>query len=326
MEERISVIVPVYNVEKYLDRCIKSICGQTYKNLEIILVDDGSTDLSGMICDDQKKSDQRIRVIHKKNGGLSDARNAGLEIATGDYIGFVDSDDWIESDMYDSLLTAVKEHNVRLAITGINRIYDNGYEIDQFTRKMPIEYVGTDIIRRYLLQDSFSTAAWDKLYHRSLFKNRRFPKGKLYEDAPVIFDILCEIEKAIVLGKPHYHYFQRSDSICGQAFSEKKMDHYEFSKDIQRRVKEEYPTLSKEADVFLGCKLCELIYSLKESTNSELFKNEEEIIKRDFKKVKNSVIFNPEVPKILRMKAALVVLCMTDIYIKVKSKRVKKGN
>lgn len=321
----ISIIVPVYNVELYLKRCVESIINQSYTNLEIILVDDGSTDNSSIICDELKNIDERIRVIHKKNGGLSDARNAGIEIAKGEYIGFVDSDDWIEHDMFESLLLELEKSGAGVAVTGINRIYDNGYNVNQFIRDKIEIYEGKEIIRHYLQQDSFSTAAWDKLYRKELFKERRFPVGKLFEDAPVIYDILCNISKVVVIGKPHYHYFQRANSICGLSFSERKMDHYYFSKEIWMDVLVKYPDLKKEANIFWGCKLCELIFSLEESGNKLEFRKEKRILYNDFKNVWTFVVLQPIVPRIMRIKGIFSVTNTTILYIKIKSMLVKKG-
>ena len=321
----ISIIVPVYNVELYLKRCVESIINQSYKNLEIILVDDGSTDNSSSICDELKNSDERIRVIHKKNGGLSDARNVGIEIAKGDYIGFVDSDDWIEPDMFENLKLEMENSGACLAVTGINRIYDNGYSVNQFTREKIQIYEGKDIIKHYLEQNFFSTAAWDKLYRKELFEKRRFPVGKLFEDAPVIYDILCNIKKVVNIGKPHYHYFQRANSICGLSFSERKMDHYYFSKDIWRDALVRYPDLKKQANIFLGCKLCELIFSIEESTNRVDFKKYKKMIYKDFKKVWILVVLQPTVPKIMRIKGIFAIADVARVYIKVKDILVKKG-
>lgn len=321
----ISIIVPVYNVELYLKRCVESIINQSYTNLEIILVDDGSTDNSSIICDELKNIDKRIRVIHKKNGGLSDARNAGIEIAKGKYIGFVDSDDWIEKDMYESLLFELENNGADLAVTGINRIYDNGYNVNQFIRNKIEIYEGKEIIRHYLQQDSFSTAAWDKLYKKEIFQDRRFPVGKLFEDAPVIYDILSNISKVVVVGKPHYNYFQRDSSICGLSFSDRKMDHYYFSKEIWMDALVRYPDLKKEANIFWGCKLCELIFSLEESENRLEFNKYKKIFYNDFKKVWTFVVLQQIVPKIMRIKGLFAIMNITRVYIKVKDLLVKKG-
>ncbi|MDO4276034.1 MAG: glycosyltransferase family 2 protein [Eubacteriales bacterium] len=320
----ISVIVPVYNVAAYLDRCVESIINQMYADLEIILVDDGSPDNCGEMCDEWAKKDGRIKIIHKKNGGLSDARNAGLDIATGQYIGFVDSDDWIEPDMYQDLLGAIEQENTELAVTGIKRTYDNGYSRVQFVCDTPFIITGDEIIQAYLQQGTFSTSAGDKLYLKSLFDTRRFPVGKQYEDAPVIFDILCSVSKVAVIGRPQYNYFQRADSICGQSFSIRKMDHYEFSKAIWERAKRHYPRYIEDADAFWGCKVCEILYTLYESKNQNAFQQEEKILCNDLNKVWKSVIKNDSVPKIMKVKTIMARIHVAPIYNKLKSLKVAR--
>lgn len=209
----ISIVVPIYNVEKYLERCIDSIINQTYKNLEIILVNDGSTDDSGMICDNYKNKDNRIKVIHKKNGGLSEARNFGIDIATGTYIGFVDSDDWIETNMYERLLEKLEYNKGDISICG--RYID-------FIDKKNIVYKKQDtekILNRkeaLIELNSFSffdMSACDKLYKKELFREIRFPVGKKCEDYYTMFKIFDKADKIICFSEPLYHYFQRDNSI-----------------------------------------------------------------------------------------------------------------
>lgn len=321
----ISVIVPVYNVAAYLNRCVESIIHQTYTDLEIILVDDGSPDKSGEMCDEWAKKDSRIKVVHKENGGLSDARNAGIEAATGDYIGFVDSDDWIEPDMFQDLLDAIQRENVELAVTGIKRTYGNGFDRPQFIADAPFVISGDKIIQAYLLQGTFSTAAWDKLYLKSLFDARRFPVGKQYEDAPVIFDMLCAIDKLVVVGKPQYNYFQRADSITGLKFSERKMDHYDFSKSIWERTYREYPQYKDAADVFWGCKLVEILYSLYESSNRKDFEFQEKLMKSELKKVWIKIIREQSVPNILKAKTFLLIIKLAPLYLSLKRLKANRS-
>lgn len=321
----ISIIVPVYNVEQYLNRCVNSLLRQSYQDLEIILVDDGSTDSSGQLCDNWGTKDRRIKVLHKENGGLSDARNTGLAVSSGDYIGFVDSDDWIEPDMYQDMLDNMQRTGADLAVTGINRIYDNGYNLNQFVHKNVECFNGDEIVKKYLEQNCFSTAAWDKLYKKDLLKNRRFPVGKLYEDAPVIYDILKNINKIVVIGKPQYHYFQRANSICGQSFSANKMDHYEFSKAIWLDVKENYPKYSFEADVFWGCKLCEILYSLYESENRKEYLAESRLLQNYFNRVWKAVIASNSVDRKIKIKALMARLHLFAAYLCLKEMAVRKG-
>ena len=168
MDEKISVIVPVYNVEQYLDRCVDSIINQTYKNLEIILINDGSTDNSGQLCDELAKKDDRIRVIHKENGGLSDARNVGINVAEAELIGFIDSDDYIDEDMYEVLMTNLKRANADLSMCGHYDVYNDVLEA-QVTEKKTWELSPQEAIKMVMEAKILSVTAVNKLYKKSLF-------------------------------------------------------------------------------------------------------------------------------------------------------------
>ena len=170
MEKLISVIIPVYNVELYLRRCVDSVINQTYKLLEIILVDDGSTDSSGKICEEYSKTDNRIKVIHKTNGGLSDARNAGIEICKGDYITFVDSDDWIDPDLVKHLYDIIVKFNADISIGMYKKVYDN-FINDKCIKEFynVYEYAGTKALEELYVHRSFGVHACGKLYKRNLF-------------------------------------------------------------------------------------------------------------------------------------------------------------
>ena len=165
----ISVIVPIYKVEKYLNKCVQSILNQTYENLEIILVDDGSPDNCGKICDQLAQKDDRIVVIHKQNGGLSSARNAGIEIANGEYIGFVDSDDYVEKFMYELLLKSIKESNTMLSVCAIYYTFENGEKIVKIKDEHDRVFDFKDAILEMNTYKLFDMGAWSKLYHRDLF-------------------------------------------------------------------------------------------------------------------------------------------------------------
>lgn len=210
--ELISIIIPIYNVEQYIDKCIRSICLQTYQHLEIILSDDGSTDSSGIICDEWAKKDHRIRVIHKENGGLSDARNAGIEIATGNWYAFIDSDDFIVDDTLERLYNVAVSNNCQMAVCNMVRIYENG-ETEPFYCPVtePTVYHGND---RFATLNQPSVC--NKLFHAELFENLRFPKGKFYEDT-FVYHILAHRAQAIALtGHDGYYYRSRRESILGQ--------------------------------------------------------------------------------------------------------------
>ena len=213
-EELISVIVPVYNVAPYLDRCVKSIVDQTYKNLEIILVDDGSTDASGEMCDIWAERDNRIKVIHKLNGGPSEARNAGIDLSTGDYLGFADSDDWLDTVMLEALYTAIRNNQgVNMAVCGFAKVFGDKIKEKQcsgrvytLTRDEAIH----DVLYRCLPISSASSC--NKLYARRLWDTMRFPVGMYYEDAYVRSRMYVQCEKIAVVDQNLYFYYQREDS------------------------------------------------------------------------------------------------------------------
>jgi len=219
MNDLISIIIPIFKVEKYLRKCIDSIINQTYRNLEIILVDDGSPDKCPDICDEYAKLDSRIKVIHKKNGGLSSARNAGLDIATGEYIAFVDSDDFVDYDMYENMLYRIKKENADIAICNFDNVDEYLCSIDELNSISPIKdniYNKLQLFE-YLGQPNYWywVVAWNKLYKKDIFKELRFKSNVLHEDEFIIHHLLGKINKIVGTEKRHYHYLRRKDSIIG---------------------------------------------------------------------------------------------------------------
>lgn len=228
MEELISVIVPVYNVEKYIRKCIDSICAQTYRRLEIILVDDGSPDGCGAICDEYSDRDDRIRVIHKENGGLSDARNAGIEAATGRYIGFVDSDDYIKPEMYETMLRRMKSENADMIICGLLWVDEQGHILTEKQLPVPdrdMVMEGKEALGQLAEKSHacFITAV-NRLYKAELLQEIRFPVGRLHEDEFVAHYILEKCGKVCFLREPQYYYVQHSGSIMTESFTLKRLD------------------------------------------------------------------------------------------------------
>lgn len=244
----ISVIVPVYNVEKYLCRCVDSILAQTYQNLEVILVDDGTKDNSDKICDDYASRDPRIRVIHKENGGLSSARNAGIDIASGEYLVFVDSDDWIEPDMVESLLGAALTHGTELAIAGRWDVKEaTGEKTLGLCPKKTETVEGEEAVRRIFRWENCDSAAWDKLYHRRLFREIRFPFGVICEDVPIMYRIALDAGRVTFLNKPVYNYLHRYGSITYSRVSEKNFHLSRHTAQILPWIREHHPRLEREA-------------------------------------------------------------------------------
>lgn len=221
MNDLISIIVPIYNVEKYLERCIITLVNQSYKNIEIILVCDGSPDKSGEICDKWSKKDNRIKVIHKENGGLSDARNKGLDIAKGNYICFVDSDDYVHKDYVKVLYELNLKYNADISVCGNYNVKGN----EDYTVKLP---KGNDFVSSaedFLYKKKhFYCVAWGKLYKRKIFNNIRYPKGKIHEDVAVVHRILYEAKNIAVTDLKLYYYFVNENSIMRCKYSIKHLD------------------------------------------------------------------------------------------------------
>lgn len=213
----ISVIVPVYKVEKYLEKCVDSIISQTYDNLEIILVNDGSPDKCPHICDRYKETDGRIKVIHKENGGLSSARNAGLAMCSGEYIAFIDSDDCIAEDYIEKLYSAMETENADIAIcdflyTGLLAQYNKKYNSLRFPRFIAN---GREMLHRYYEYENGTAlvVAWGKLYRRELFRTLRYPVGRIHEDEFVFAELMLNCKKAVWIEDKLYFYLQRENSI-----------------------------------------------------------------------------------------------------------------
>lgn len=259
MTNLISVIIPIYKVEKYLDECITSVVVQTHKNLEIILVDDGSPDNCPQICDDWAKKDDRIKVIHKKNGGLSDARNVGIEIASGDYIAFVDSDDFIKPDMLEKLFAAICRENADIAACGILSC-----EGDRQTAWGCRDFAGTsEHILAMLYNDAaYPVAAWNKLYHRSCWNDLRFPVGKTCEDAFTTYQLVHNAERIVMIPEALYCYRIRPGSIMTSTFSLKKMDEEEAWRCNYQFIEKHYPALRKNAFDFYLQRVNVLIHTM----------------------------------------------------------------
>ena len=237
----ISIVVPVYNVEEDLGRCVESLVQQTLKEIQIVLVDDGSTDSSGRLCDDWARRDTRIRVVHKPNGGLSSARNAGIEVAEGDYLGFVDSDDFVEPDMYETLLAGFVDDDVSIAVCG-RYVHTGDYIKEEFSVIGGARFTSEEAMKEVLLGNVIDVSAWDKLYRRELFDEIRYPDGRISEDAAIILQLLRRSNCVVHVGSCLYHYVFRLGSISKSSYSHKKYD-------VMRNCNEMTAWVSKNAPV-----------------------------------------------------------------------------
>ena len=253
--ELISVIVPVFKVDPYLDRCVESIVNQTYRNLEIILVDDGSPDSCGAMCDAWAEKDRRIKVIHKKNGGLSDARNAGLDIATGTLIGFVDSDDFIRSDMYLLLMERLMEDGSDIAACGVEMVFEDGTPSRMLTPSGKC-VLSTEAAMIAVIEESWlKQPVWNKLYRTELIRDIPFPVGKYHEDVFWTYKAVGSAKQVSVFDTPCYYYCQRSGSIMGESYSLRRLDILPAKRQRLEYLKENFPVLENLArvDLIFSC-------------------------------------------------------------------------
>ena len=289
--ELISVIIPVYNVENYLKRCVDSVRQQTYTNLEIILVNDGSTDNSRKICEEYTKIDSRIKVVNKKNGGLSDARNAGIDIAQGKYLCFVDSDDWIAINCLEILKNNLIVTNADISVgqlTSVKR-YEEFYASS--TGKITT-YINEKAVEEYLYQ-RISPSACGKLYKREIFTKLRYPKGKLFEDVEVTYLAIKAAERIVSIRTNIYAYFRRTGSIVTNRFRIEKMDYYYNTQKVLCWVKKDYPNLTKAAISRMVWAEIHLI--VKMGNEREKFHVENEILWNDIKKYRKQIILDTKV-------------------------------
>lgn len=240
---KITVVIPVYNVEQYIEECIESVINQTYTNLEIILVDDGSTDNSGNICNKFEKIDKRIKVIHKANGGLSDARNIGLKVSTGEYIQFIDSDDYIEKDMIETLYKTINEYNADIAICN-HYVLKNGKTSNDSTGIITI-YNNKEVLKEFLLDTKIRAYTWEKLWKKSLFEGIEFPFGRKFEDIATTPKLFWKAEKIVLNDIPKYYYRQREGSIMNKQSNELRLEYIDIVKNIDEEMKKIVPELEE---------------------------------------------------------------------------------
>ena len=240
----VSIIVPIYKVERYLNHCIQSLVEQTYYNIEIILVDDGSPDNCPKICDEWAKREKRIRVIHKKNGGLSDARNAGVKAAIGEYIVFVDSDDWVSKEYVRYLYNAMKCTSADICECGILRTTEENLEIIDVEEDAPVCYDNKTALKLLIQDYIFHQYATCKIYKAVCLDGIDFIKDKQNEDEFWTYRVFGEAKKVSKIEAKLYYYYQRNESIMGVAYNIKRLDALEAKWERQKYIDEKYPTLS----------------------------------------------------------------------------------
>ena len=299
----ISIVVPVYKVEKYIRRCVDSIMNQTYKEIEVWLVDDGSPDECGKICDMYAENDDRIHVIHKRNGGLSDARNAAIPKCSGKYITFVDSDDWVSTYYIENLVKAMIKDNSDLAISWFENVFEDVY-IQNEPQNTLIGYTclnSMECLEKMLYQDGIETSAWGKLYKTELIKDLMYPVGKLYEDIPVTYETVKRSKKIAVIGNVDYYYFQRADSIQNVTFNSKKMDGIEHCHNMMEAVKMDLPKLQTAAECRYFSTVCNILFQIKDKKHETMRQS----LWNEVIKYRKDVMFNTEARKKARIAAAI---------------------
>lgn len=301
---KISIIVPVYNVELYLRECLDSILNQTFKDFELILVDDGSTDESGKICDEYTLKDRRVRVCHKENGGLSDARNFGISHATSKYIGFIDSDDTIEADMFAALYRNIAVNGADVSICGLFDCYKDR-KIPQCAEKQFGVLSGEEALKEALEGSKFSVNAVNKLYKKELFNDIKFPFGKLSEDAFTIPRILASANKVVFTTEPKYNYMHRMGTITTSEFKLRDLNVIEGYEEILSFVNKNFPDFENLAKSRL---IWAYIYVLDKMILSENFNypNEYKMVIFFLRKNVLSIIFN----SFFTLKRKLSVICL----------------
>ncbi|MEH7014763.1 glycosyltransferase family 2 protein [Neobacillus niacini] len=273
---KISVIVAAYNVEKYIKKCLESITSQTYKELEILVVNDGSTDKTLEEINNVSIYDERIIIINKPNGGLSSARNAGLDKATGDYIGFIDGDDYIAIDMYETLLKNMLETSADISVCKVRRIYKNHTMIESNSNERVVlnNFEG---MRSLLEAKSIHHYAVDKLYSRKLFKSIRYPEGKIFEDVFTTYKLFAESNRTVYCDTAKYYYVQRSNSILRNSFNEKKLEYLEAIEEMTLFINNNYNDLIDHTKFYYAYGNCGLLI--------ELLKYSYKFPKNDFSRV-----------------------------------------
>ena len=320
----VSVILPIYNIQSYLPKCMESLYNQTYDNLEIMMIDDGSTDESGKLCDEYAKNDDRIVVIHKENGGLSDARNVGIEKARGEYITCIDPDDYVDSDYIFYLLMLVEKYDTTMSIAQHRVHYDNGSIKEN--GKEGDSVLSTDkCLERMLYHDVIDTSAWGKLYHRSLFFNVRYPKGKLFEDIGTTYKLIMQCDRIAVGYESKYNYVFHNNSIVNGAFNIKKLDLMEMTDMMGQDVERIYPDLH---NAILRRRVYARISTLNQMLNAKGYNEKRMEIISFIKKYRKNILKNPKAPR--RDKVALLLLSLNyglykECWMAYQKKIMKKG-
>lgn len=244
--KKLTIILPVYNLEMHISKCIESVLKQTFKKIELLIINDGSTDNSGIICEEYRKIDNRIRVFHQYNKGVSSARNKGLKYASGDYITFIDGDDWIEEDLYEKMIYNLESNAADICIGGLLRNFDSGKEVPFSNIQDKVSMNNLVAIENMLEEKMFAGFIWDKIYKKELFNNIKFNEDiKLCEDVLINFTLFSRAKKIFFIPLNKYHYFSRENSASNEKFSAMKVDSVIVYKRIYTMIENTFPELKK---------------------------------------------------------------------------------
>ncbi len=320
--ELISVIVPIYNVEKYIGKCVDSLINQTYKNIEIILVDDGSPDKCGAICDKYAVQDKRIKVIHKKNGGLSDARNYGIDVAKGDYILLIDSDDYVNLEIVEFLYNDLKKNNADISTCLPITFYEDSENILDNSQNYNIVLDTEQALENLMYTKDVTVNAWGKLYKKKLFDNVRYPKGKLYEDVATAYLLFANTKKVSINTKKMYYYRVRKGSIIKSKFKKERMDSLYFAEEETKYIKENYPSIINAA---LNKEFMEAVFISKEIPLNKEFSCEIKKLSHTLKKYRKTIIEDPKATKNAKINAIISFFGVIGIQYSTKFYRLFGG-
>lgn len=323
MSKKISVVVPIYNVEQYLERCVESIVNQTYTNLEILLVNDGSVDNSDEIIQKFLLKDSRIKRIYKENGGLSDARNVGMLQASGDYIIFIDSDDYIEKEMLESLYNQIEKEQADVSVCNVMNEYVNKKSPQCADENLYFVYNQQQFLKEYLLGEKVPGSICNKLLKMEIARQLQFPKGKIYEDAFYQYDLMQIAQKYVVNTKPYYHYFHRANSITTTMFKQRDLVYIEIYQKFYNYIVAKYPAMEEVAFFRLAYAYFYIFDKMLQVANSSKLEQYQEV--KTFLKKHAFRIFKNKYFRKGRRIAAIALKINVNIYSQLLKKDIQKN-
>jgi len=309
MNPLISIIIPVYNTDQYLHKCLESVADQSYKNIEILLINDGSTDNSGSICEDFTKKDPRFKHINKENEGPSKARNLGIQLSTGLYINFIDSDDYIAPSFVEKLYNACITYDTKISMCGRFTVTSNELK-ETFTHKVPVKWSTFEALKRLLSWNQIDGAMWDKLFHRDVLHEIRFKDDRIAEDIPVLVNIICQNDSIVHIGEPLYYYIQRENSRSHALFSMSKLSMLLSANEVKETINKKYPELKNNARFFYDRHLIHIAELLIENGHGKEFLN----VRKDIRRQLSSELVFIVTNRHIKIKSKLSTLCF-QLYI-----------